>query len=71
MDLQFIIACAVNLVLIGIAYGLIRGRLDACEKAERELREEVRLIRDRAHELSNRMNSFVLEIFRLRNGGAK
>lgn len=77
-----VVPIVLNLVGIGVAYGLIRGRLDALEKAEerhiealakveRETKAEIVLTRDRVHELSGRMSELVLEIVRLRNGGAR
>lgn len=77
------ITIIVNLLAIGMAYGLIRGRLDALEKAEDEqiralgkiemyTKDEIKLVRDRVHELSNRMSTLILEIIKLNKAnGAK
>ena len=77
LNAEFIAAIALNIFGIGTAYGLIRGRLNALEKAERELKEALReserkvqaeivITRERVHDLADRMAELVLEIVKLR-----
>lgn len=81
MNAEFVAAIALNIFGIGTAYGLIRGRLNALEKAERDLREALResekkvqaeivITRERVHDLADRMGELVLEIVKL-NGARK
>lgn len=68
ISLQIALPIIANLIAIGVAYGMVRSRLDASEKSDKELREEILLCRERLHDLGNRMSALVLEIVRLRGG---
>lgn len=77
LSYELIVACIVNLIAVGVAFGSLRTKLEAqdrmlvqmredFDKRIDEMRQEMIISRNRMHELSNRIGDILIDVMKMR-----